>query len=297
MVKFVVQSERRIAVTEKNIGKIISDNRKRIGLTQEKLAERLNVSNKTVSKWENGRGYPDAGVIPDIARELGISINTLFGEANTADEKKERKIARITAKTMEHNRRMVVSSLMSVLSPLAVGAAVLLQSYVGMVIAAFVLVFAIICSVVLNTVNFSSAKHLISGGCVKDYAVMAVKNSACTYSFIWYIVFSFLMLIVCGNPDRLSFFEAPGTMVVHFGFAAWLLYILLSLGLELKSRKNLILLILSSVITAIGLFFFIAGKVRGESVLFSLVWLFISQLLNYIIAFSTGKTIDKKQVK
>ena len=47
-------------------------------LTQLQLAEKLNVSDKTVSKWETGRGYPDVSLIEPLAAALGVSVIELF---------------------------------------------------------------------------------------------------------------------------------------------------------------------------------------------------------------------------
>ncbi len=62
----------------KATGKIINSKRKEKGLTQIQLAELLNVSNRTVSKWENGDGFPDITLLPDIADTLGITIDELL---------------------------------------------------------------------------------------------------------------------------------------------------------------------------------------------------------------------------
>lgn len=48
------------------------------GLTQAQLAERLFVSDKTVSKWENGKGYPDISLLESIAEALGVSVTELL---------------------------------------------------------------------------------------------------------------------------------------------------------------------------------------------------------------------------
>ena len=48
------------------------------GLTQAQLAERLFVSDKTVSKWENGKGYPDISLLESIAEALGVSVAELL---------------------------------------------------------------------------------------------------------------------------------------------------------------------------------------------------------------------------
>ena len=62
----------------KKIGAFIAENRKKKGLTQEQLGERLGVSNKTISRWENGNYMPDLSLLEPLSRELGISLNELI---------------------------------------------------------------------------------------------------------------------------------------------------------------------------------------------------------------------------
>jgi len=59
-------------------GSMIKEFRETCGMTQSALAERLGVSDKTVSKWETGRGYPDITMIEPLARTLGISVIELM---------------------------------------------------------------------------------------------------------------------------------------------------------------------------------------------------------------------------
>lgn len=59
-------------------GKIIQTKRKELGLTQIQLADKLNVSNRAISKWENGDGYPDVSILEDVANVLGITIDELL---------------------------------------------------------------------------------------------------------------------------------------------------------------------------------------------------------------------------
>ncbi len=60
------------------IGKFILKKRKEQNFTQEQLAERLGVSNKTVSKWETGKCMPDYSIIESLCRELNITLAELF---------------------------------------------------------------------------------------------------------------------------------------------------------------------------------------------------------------------------
>lgn len=59
-------------------GKFICCLRKEKNLTQAALAEKLNISNRTVSKWENGDGFPDITILPELAAALGVSVDELF---------------------------------------------------------------------------------------------------------------------------------------------------------------------------------------------------------------------------
>ncbi len=62
----------------KKIGEFIKTLRKEKNLTQTELAEKIMVSDKTVSKWECGMGAPDVSIMMDLCRELGITVNELL---------------------------------------------------------------------------------------------------------------------------------------------------------------------------------------------------------------------------
>lgn len=67
----------------KQTGSIIAQKRKELGLNQTQLAEILSVSNRTVSKWENGDGFPDITLLPEISNALGVSIDFLLTGVDT----------------------------------------------------------------------------------------------------------------------------------------------------------------------------------------------------------------------
>jgi len=63
-----------------NLHDTISFYRKKQNLTQEALAQKLGVTNQSVSKWESAQCYPDISLIPQLAEVFGISIDELFGK-------------------------------------------------------------------------------------------------------------------------------------------------------------------------------------------------------------------------
>ena len=60
------------------IGKFIAECRKKQGLTQMQLAEKLNITDRAVSKWENGRSMPDSSIMLDLCEILKITVNDLL---------------------------------------------------------------------------------------------------------------------------------------------------------------------------------------------------------------------------
>lgn len=60
------------------IGKFIAQRRKDNGLTQMQLAERLGVTDRAVSKWENGRAMPDSSIMLELCEQLKIKVNDLL---------------------------------------------------------------------------------------------------------------------------------------------------------------------------------------------------------------------------
>lgn len=64
---------------DNKVGNIICSKRKALGLTQQNIAERLNVSFQAVSKWEKGTSCPDIGILPELASVLGTTVDGLLG--------------------------------------------------------------------------------------------------------------------------------------------------------------------------------------------------------------------------
>lgn len=73
-------------MTQEKIGKFIAKVRKENDMTQEQFAEKLGVSNRSISRWENGKTMPDISLFPAICEELGISITELLNGKRTDKE-------------------------------------------------------------------------------------------------------------------------------------------------------------------------------------------------------------------
>ncbi len=60
------------------IGKFITECRKKNNLTQAQLAEKLNITDRAISKWENGKAMPDSSIMLELCEILKISVNELL---------------------------------------------------------------------------------------------------------------------------------------------------------------------------------------------------------------------------
>ena len=92
------------------IGKFIAQCRKNKNLTQSQLAEKLNITDRAISKWENGRSMPDYSIILDLCNILEININDLLnGEVimENKSEKQNELILELTKQKQESDKKLL----------------------------------------------------------------------------------------------------------------------------------------------------------------------------------------------
>ena len=84
------------------IGKFIAKNRKEKKLTQEQLAEKLGVTSKTISRWENGNYMPDISLLKPLSEELGITLNDLLSGEKVDEEHYKEKLEENIINTIDY---------------------------------------------------------------------------------------------------------------------------------------------------------------------------------------------------
>ena len=96
------------------IGKFIAECRKKNNLTQMQLAEKLNITDRAISKWENGKGMPDSSIMIDLCNELKINVNDLLcGEMINMENKNEKQEQLLVdmAKEAEEKNKIIWTSM------------------------------------------------------------------------------------------------------------------------------------------------------------------------------------------
>ena len=103
------------------IGKFLQQRRKECGLTQSELAEKLSVSDRAISKWENGNCLPDADHMIELCDILGITVNDLFsgeivGDAGDTKELESSLVAMTKLKQQSDKRLLGIEIVLGVFS-------------------------------------------------------------------------------------------------------------------------------------------------------------------------------------
>ena len=101
------------------IGVNISSYRKQIGWTQAELAEKLNYSDKAVSKWERGESVPDVLILANLAEQMGITVNDLLADPDALPEQTgavQQAMGRVVEKTLKRKAdKNIILGLSSIL--------------------------------------------------------------------------------------------------------------------------------------------------------------------------------------
>ncbi len=104
-------------------GQFIAGERKRKGYTQKQLAETLNISDKTISKWERGGGFPEVSLLLPLCGELGVTVNELLSGERVSPEdyqkKAEENMMNLVKEAQENRKKIILSALMAVLAIVA----------------------------------------------------------------------------------------------------------------------------------------------------------------------------------
>ena len=128
------------------IGKFIAQTRKQHKLTQAQLAQALHISDKTISKWECGKGLPELSLMLPLCEQLGIGVNDLLSGERVieADYKKkaEENMMNLMKENTENKKKFALSMINGVITIIAVVALVLLASFLTLPVAVRILLIA-----------------------------------------------------------------------------------------------------------------------------------------------------------
>lgn len=105
------------------IGRFIAKERKSKGYTQRQLADILGISDKTISKWERGNGFPDVSLLLPLCEKLDISVNELLAGERVSEEdyrkKAEENMMNLVKEAQESRKKIILSAMVAGLALVA----------------------------------------------------------------------------------------------------------------------------------------------------------------------------------
>lgn len=192
------------------VAKNITELRLLNNMTQMELAEKLNYSDKTVSKWERAESSPDIAVLVEIANLFGVSLDHLVRTENLEETVKENK-----RKEMKYNRKVI--------------------AYISESVVWFIAIFAfIITSLITNKATFQWLYFV--------YALPIVLIIKLVFNSVWfnprnnyYIVSALIWSILATIHITFLYFKINVSLIYLLGIAGQILVILWSF---IKKPKN-----------------------------------------------------------
>ena len=174
------------------IGKFIAEERKAKKYTQRELADKLSISDKTISKWERGNGFPEVSLLLPLCNELEITVNELLSgerlQAMDYKKKAEENMVNLVKEAQESKKKIIMSAMVGVL---VIVAAVPLFVVAGM------FEMQVWTRVLLMGIGFVIVVMGISIACVLDREAGAFECPECKERFV---------------PDMKSYVMGPHTI-------------------------------------------------------------------------------------
>ena len=94
-------------MNQEKIGKFIASCRKQKNITQQELAERLGVSDRTIGNWENGRNMPDLSLFKPLCNELDITLNDLMSGEKVSEKEYQEKLEENIINTINYTNKKI----------------------------------------------------------------------------------------------------------------------------------------------------------------------------------------------
>ena len=167
------------------IGKFIAENRKKKNMTQEQLAEKLGVTSKTISRWENGNYMPDISLLKPISEELGITLNDLLSGEKVEKEQYQEKLEENIINTIDYSNKKVTEK----------------NNLIGLIL----IIFGVLCTITAMSIFPSESSwggiYSIWGGIITLFGISKLtykmkywKRLLCC--FVYLIIFITTLIII-----------------------------------------------------------------------------------------------------
>lgn len=170
-------------MNQEKIGKFIAKIRKEKKITQKQLADKLGITDRAISKWENGRSMPDLSLLKPLCNILSITINELLSGEYLHKNKKEENLENNIVDAINYSKKkQSISELIFYLFILLFGTMMIIMSMsIFSTPVGFAEWYSIVGTYILMIVFSGLLKNVITGNKSQKYIIVLIVSFFCLY--------------------------------------------------------------------------------------------------------------------
>ncbi len=199
-------------MNQEKIGKFIASCRKAKNITQQELAEKLGVSDRTIGNWENGRNMPDLSLFKPLCDELDITLNDLLSGEKVSEKEYQEKLEENIINTIDYTNKKIENH----------------NSFIGLILIAFGILIAITAMTIFPSESSWGSIYSVLGAIISLIGISKFtkkltypKRLLCNFSY--FLVFVAMLMIIdyisvinIHQAPRFSLFKVSGSNVIYY---------------------------------------------------------------------------------
>ena len=199
-------------MNQEKIGKFILDCRKAKKLTQSQLAEKLGVTDKSISNWENGRNMPDLSLFKPLCEILDISINDLISGEKVSEDKYQKKLEENIITTIDYTNKKVLEK----------------SSWIGIILITFGILLVITAISIFPSESSWGSIYSVFGGIISFIGIFRFTKRWNTtkricFAFLYFIFFFAILFVIdyisvvnIRQAPRFSIYKISSTSTIYY---------------------------------------------------------------------------------
>lgn len=199
-------------MNQEKIGKFIAECRKKRNMTQSELGEKLGVTEKSVSNWENGRNMPDLSLFKPLCNELNISLNDLMSGEIVTEKEYQEKLEENIIKTIDYTNKKIENR----------------NSFIGLILITFGVLISITAVAIFPSESSWGAIYSVFGGIISLIGVSRftkrltyIKRLICNFGYFLIFVAVLMTIDYIGvvnihQAPRFSLIKVSGENTIYY---------------------------------------------------------------------------------
>ena len=197
---------------QEKIGKFIAACRKTENMTQQELAEKLGVSDRTVGNWENGRNMPDLSLFKPLCNELNISLNDLMSGEKVKEREYQEKLEENIINTIDYTNKKIENR----------------NHFIGLIFITFGILIALTAVAIFPSESSWGSIYSVFGAIISLIGVSKFTKrltypKRLIYNFGYFILFIFVLMTIdyigvihIHQAPRFSLVKITGENVIYY---------------------------------------------------------------------------------